>query len=70
LLQPPRSARHACARQRDLAWSLIVAAALFPILWLAGRVMRPIGQMLRALSSTVASYRGRFQFVAGGAARR
>jgi len=40
-----------------LAWVLIVAAALFPVLWLAGRVMRPIGQMLRALSSTVASYR-------------
>ena len=26
-----------------LAWSLIVASALFPVLWLAGRVMRPIG---------------------------
>ena len=33
-----------------LAWSLVVAAALFPVLWLAGRIMRPIGQMLRALS--------------------
>ena len=40
-----------------LAWSLIVAAAALPICWLAARVMQPIGQMLRALSSTVASYR-------------
>jgi two-component system nitrogen regulation sensor histidine kinase NtrY len=40
-----------------LAWSLIVAAAVLPICWLAARVMQPIGQMLRALSSTVASYR-------------
>jgi two-component system nitrogen regulation sensor histidine kinase NtrY len=40
-----------------LAWSLTVAAAVFPVLWLAARVMRPIGQLLRALSNTVASYR-------------
>ena len=40
-----------------LAWSLVVAAAVIPILWLAARVMRPIGQMLRALAGTVASYR-------------
>jgi two-component system nitrogen regulation sensor histidine kinase NtrY len=40
-----------------LAWSLIVAAAVFPVLWLAARVMRPVGQMLRALSGTVASYK-------------
>jgi two-component system nitrogen regulation sensor histidine kinase NtrY len=40
-----------------LAWSLTVAAAVFPILWLAARVTRPIAQLLRALSSTVASYR-------------
>ena len=40
-----------------LAWSLVVAAAVLPILWLAGRVMRPIGQMLRALAGIVASYR-------------
>jgi two-component system, NtrC family, nitrogen regulation sensor histidine kinase NtrY len=40
-----------------LAWALVVAAALLPIYWLAARVMEPIGQMLRALSSTVASYR-------------
>jgi two-component system nitrogen regulation sensor histidine kinase NtrY len=40
-----------------LAWVLVVAAALLPIWWLAARVMEPIGQMLRALSSTVASYR-------------
>jgi two-component system nitrogen regulation sensor histidine kinase NtrY len=40
-----------------LAWSLVVAAAVIPILWLAARVTRPIGQMLRALAGTVASYR-------------
>src|ERR1700733_10070501 len=40
-----------------LAWLLVVAAAVFPILWLASRVMRPIAQMLRALAGTVASYR-------------
>jgi nitrogen fixation/metabolism regulation signal transduction histidine kinase len=40
-----------------LGWSLIFAASIFPILWLARRVMRPVEQMLRALSGTVASYR-------------
>ena len=40
-----------------LAWLLVVAAAGVPIVWLAARVMRPIGQLLRALASTVASYR-------------
>jgi two-component system nitrogen regulation sensor histidine kinase NtrY len=40
-----------------LAWALVVAGAMLPIYWLAARVMEPIGQMLRALSSTVASYR-------------
>jgi nitrogen fixation/metabolism regulation signal transduction histidine kinase len=40
-----------------LGWLLIVAAALLPVLWLSSRVMRPIQQMLRALSGTVASYR-------------
>jgi two-component system, NtrC family, nitrogen regulation sensor histidine kinase NtrY len=40
-----------------LSWLLIVAAALFPVIWLAARFMRPIQQMLRALSGTVASYR-------------
>jgi two-component system nitrogen regulation sensor histidine kinase NtrY len=40
-----------------LAWLLVVAAAVVPIVWLAARVMRPIGQLLRALASTVASYR-------------
>jgi len=40
-----------------LAALLIMAAALFPIMWLASRVMRPIQQLLRALSGTVASYR-------------
>jgi two-component system, NtrC family, nitrogen regulation sensor histidine kinase NtrY len=38
-------------------WLLIVGAALLPVLWLSSRVMRPIQQMLRALSGTVASYR-------------
>ena len=40
-----------------LAWSVVVACAVLPVLWLAARVMHPIGQMLRALSSTVASYK-------------
>jgi len=40
-----------------LAWLLVVAAAVVPIVWLAARVMRPIGQLLRALANTVASYR-------------
>jgi nitrogen fixation/metabolism regulation signal transduction histidine kinase len=40
-----------------LAWLLVVGAAVFPVLWLAARVMRPIAQMLRALAGTVASYR-------------
>lgn len=40
-----------------LPWALIVAGSIFPVLWLAGRVMRPIAQMLRALSGTVASYK-------------
>ena len=40
-----------------LAWALVVGAAVIPILWLAARVIRPIGQLLRALASTVASYR-------------
>jgi two-component system, NtrC family, nitrogen regulation sensor histidine kinase NtrY len=40
-----------------LAWSLIFGASILPILWLSGRVMRPVEQMLRALSGTVASYR-------------
>jgi nitrogen fixation/metabolism regulation signal transduction histidine kinase len=40
-----------------LGWLLIVGGALLPVLWLSSRVMRPIQQMLRALSGTVASYR-------------
>jgi two-component system nitrogen regulation sensor histidine kinase NtrY len=40
-----------------LAWAVVVAASVLPIIWLAARVMRPIAQMLRALASTVASYR-------------
>jgi two-component system, NtrC family, nitrogen regulation sensor histidine kinase NtrY len=39
------------------SWLLILAASLLPVLWLSSRVMRPIQQMLRALSGTVASYR-------------
>jgi two-component system nitrogen regulation sensor histidine kinase NtrY len=38
-------------------WLLILAVALLPVLWLSSRIMRPIQQMLRALSGTVASYR-------------
>jgi two-component system, NtrC family, nitrogen regulation sensor histidine kinase NtrY len=40
-----------------LSWLLIVGAALLPVLWLSSRIMRPIQQLLRALSGTVASYR-------------
>jgi two-component system, NtrC family, nitrogen regulation sensor histidine kinase NtrY len=40
-----------------LGWLLIVGASIAPVLWVSGRVMRPIQQMLRALSGTVASYR-------------
>ncbi len=40
-----------------LGWVLIVAVALPSVLWLSSRVMRPIQQLLRALSGTVASYR-------------
>jgi two-component system, NtrC family, nitrogen regulation sensor histidine kinase NtrY len=40
-----------------LRWILIVAVATLPVLWLASRTIRPIEQMLRALSGTVASYR-------------
>jgi two-component system nitrogen regulation sensor histidine kinase NtrY len=36
---------------------LVIAVSLLPLLWLASRIMRPIQQMLRALSGTVASYR-------------
>ena len=42
---------------RMLAWGLAAGAATLPIIWLAARVMRPIEQLLRALSGTVASYR-------------
>jgi nitrogen fixation/metabolism regulation signal transduction histidine kinase len=38
-------------------WLLILALSLVPVLWLSSRIMRPIQQMLRALSGTVASYR-------------
>jgi two-component system nitrogen regulation sensor histidine kinase NtrY len=40
-----------------LSCLVVVAASLLPLLWLASRIMRPIQQMLRALSGTVASYR-------------
>lgn len=40
-----------------LSWLLVIAVSLLPVLWLASRTMRPIQQMLRALSGTVASYR-------------
>jgi two-component system nitrogen regulation sensor histidine kinase NtrY len=40
-----------------LAWLLVIAVSLLPLLWLSSRIMRPIQQMLRALSGTVASYR-------------
>jgi nitrogen fixation/metabolism regulation signal transduction histidine kinase len=39
------------------SWLLILAVAVLPVLWLSSRIMRPIQQMLRALSGTVASYR-------------
>src|ERR1700719_3627933 len=39
------------------SWLLVVGIALVPAFWLAGRVLRPIRQVLRALSGTVASYR-------------
>ena len=42
---------------RLFGWLLILAASLLPLLWLSSRIMRPIQQMLRALSGTVASYR-------------
>jgi two-component system nitrogen regulation sensor histidine kinase NtrY len=40
-----------------LAWALVTAVAILPVFWLAAHIMRPIGQMLRALAGTVASYR-------------
>ena len=40
-----------------LTWLLILAVSLVPVVWLSSRIMRPIQQMLRALSGTVASYR-------------
>jgi two-component system, NtrC family, nitrogen regulation sensor histidine kinase NtrY len=40
-----------------LAWWVVVGASLLPVVWLAARATRPLAQMLRALASTVASYR-------------
>ena len=39
------------------ACALIIGLAALPVLWLAARVLRPIRQLLRALTGTVASYR-------------
>jgi two-component system, NtrC family, nitrogen regulation sensor histidine kinase NtrY len=39
------------------SWLLVVGMASLPAFWLASRVLRPIQQVLRALSGTVASYR-------------
>jgi nitrogen fixation/metabolism regulation signal transduction histidine kinase len=39
-----------------LGWMAAVALLLLPAMWLAARVMRPVQQMLRALTGTVASY--------------
>jgi nitrogen fixation/metabolism regulation signal transduction histidine kinase len=38
-------------------WLLAAGLLLLPSLWLAARVMRPVKQLLRALSGTVASYK-------------
>jgi two-component system, NtrC family, nitrogen regulation sensor histidine kinase NtrY len=38
-------------------WLIAVCLLLLPSLWLAARFMRPIKQLLRALSGTVASYK-------------
>jgi two-component system, NtrC family, nitrogen regulation sensor histidine kinase NtrY len=40
-----------------VSWLVIVGIALFPAFWLANRALRPIQQLLRALSGTVASYK-------------
>ena len=39
------------------AWILATAVAAVPALWLGGRLVRPIAQVLRALTGMVASYR-------------
>ena len=38
-------------------WLAIVGLGTLPAFWLAGRLLRPIRQLLRALSGTVASYK-------------
>jgi two-component system nitrogen regulation sensor histidine kinase NtrY len=38
-------------------WLIAACLLLLPSLWLAARVMRPVKQLLRALSGTVASYK-------------
>ncbi len=38
-------------------WMVAICVFLLPTFWLASRFMRPVKQMLRALSGTVASYR-------------
>ncbi len=40
-----------------LAWVVVAAVALLPVISTAARAVRPLSQMLRALSGTVASYR-------------
>ena len=39
------------------AWASIVGIAVLPVVWLAARILRPIRQLLRALTGNVASYR-------------
>ena len=39
------------------AWLVCLALAIVPAFWLGSRVLRPVQQVLRALSGTVASYR-------------
>jgi nitrogen fixation/metabolism regulation signal transduction histidine kinase len=39
-----------------LGWAVAAGLLLFPAWWLAARAMRPVRQLLRALSATVASY--------------
>jgi two-component system nitrogen regulation sensor histidine kinase NtrY len=40
-----------------LSWLVIMGVAALPAFWLAARALRPIQQLLRALSGTVASYK-------------
>jgi two-component system, NtrC family, nitrogen regulation sensor histidine kinase NtrY len=40
-----------------LGWLAVAVCLLLPLVWLATRVMRPVQQLLRALSGTIISYR-------------